>query len=644
MKISSLHFTILFLLFPLFLFAQKNPIKYGKLSDKEKSIKKSKIDPEASAIILCDFGEINFEGNNVIITRHTRIKILNQNGLEKANIEIPYFAKKGSEKITRIKAQTLNIDKKGKIEKTKISKSDFYTIDINENWKSKRFAFPNVKPGSIIEYSFTKISKDAVSLEEWSFQNDIPTLKSHLNVFISEGLDYKIVLNGSQLLKKYQGESRNTWVLENLPPLEEEDYCPNIDNYKESIRFQLASYKTYNQTGSFEDVTLMSTWEQLSYDLLKHKDFIGILGQKRKSKIVLEKIISDKNSDLKKVKKIYSYVQKKISWDGRYRLFPDQRFSQVFDKKIGNSSDINLCLVRLLKSAGLDANPLIISTKNNGWVTKVYPLYNQFNHVLAQVKIGDEDILLDAIGNFRPYNLISEQDLNSNGYLLNGKDSRWIEIPLPKKTRTIIVTELDFNEEEMKYKTSFSFFEHEAVKFRQLFHEEKGEKTFVTNHLIDLSDDDFVLDSFSVKNGFDFDKPLSVICFLKKPLEDGLDADYLYIDPFIKKHFAKNPFIKPYRYLPVDFILPSKEKFIFNLRIPDGYELAEEPKSARFTIENKKSDYNYLFKTISNSRAQLSSEFIISDPLIYPSEYGSLREMFNEIIKHQSTQIVLKKK
>lgn len=647
MKITNKFFAILFLLFPFFLLAQEAPIEYGRVSSIEHSIKKSEIDSNANAIILCDYGEINFGAGNMILTRHTRIKILNKNGFDEANIEIPFYTKNDLEKITNIKAHTININEEGKVEKTEIYPHEFFTIDINENWKSKRFTFPNIKSGSIIEYVYSKFSKNVVSLEEWDFQNELPTVKSHLNVLIRDGVDFKIVYSGARLIDKYATESRNSWTLENLQPLEEENFCPNIDNYKESIRFQLASYDSAHR-GMHGVYTrkkdVMSDWKQLAKDILDQEDFDKILSQKRKSKKIVNQIISKEDSELEKVKKIYSYVQKNISWDKKYRLFPNQSFSKVLDTKSGNSSEINLCLLRLLRSADIAATPVIISTKNNRMITKVYPLYNQFNHVLVVVSIGSRELLMDAIDPFRPYNLLSKQDLNPEGFILSEHSFGWKKIELPTKTKTIVITELKLTEEEMKYKTSFAFFEHEAAKFREIYHEEKGAETFVTEHLIDFSVEDFELDSFSVKNNLDLEKPFYITCYFEKPMDEGLDADYIYIDPFIKKHFLKNPFIKPNRYLPVDFMIPSSERFIFNLIIPDSYELTDVPDSARFTTENNKSSYNFLYTKSSGNRAQFSSEFIISDPLIFSNEYGSLREMFNQIIKYQSTQIVLKKK
>ncbi|MFK7774423.1 MAG: DUF3857 domain-containing protein [Saprospiraceae bacterium] len=642
MRFSLLLFSIL--IFPAIIFSQKDPIRFGKIPKTERSLKSTKLDPDANAVILCDFGEIDFTGTSVEITRHIRIKILNKKGVDEANIVLPYFYKDNIERIFKIKAQTINISNDGKLEKIKVKKDDIYTLDVSEDWKEKRFTFPNVKTGSIIEYQYSKKSESVVSLEEWTFQNSLPTLKSHLNVLVGGNLDYKIVYNGNRLINKYGNKDSNSWSLENLPPLKEEPYCPNPEDYVESIQFQLAGYQKYISGGS-EYVHLMTSWEKLAKDILGHQNFKSILNRKRNANKMVLQIIDEDDEPLEKVKKIYSFVQNEIDWDGNYRLFPEEKFSMIMERKRGSSAEINLCLVRLLNSADLDANPLIISTKGNGAITKSYPLYRQFNHVLAQVKIGEKDILMDATSKFRPYNLLGKDDLKPEGFLLHNSDSRWVEIGYPLKTRTVIVNNLKFEDDKMKIKTSYAFFGHKAVEYRKKFHEERGEKSFITTFLQKPADEDeMTLDSFTVNNYYEIGKPFSVNCYYTKNSEDKLDADIIYLNPFIKKHLEKNPFVNPVRYLPVDFILPSSEKFIYNLLIPEGYVLAEIPQSIKLSTSSKKISYTFAFNQLSEKNLQLSSTYKVTTPLIYPEEYGDLRELFNKVLGFQATQLVLKRK
>ena len=109
------------------------------------------------------------------------------------------------------------------------------------------------------------------------------------------------------------------------------------------------------------------------------------------------------------------------------------------------------------------------------------------------------------------------------------------------------------------------------------------------------------------------------------------------------KHFKKNPFNNPVRYLPVDFGIPYMEKYITNIKLPKEYEVAEIPQDIRLATPNKNCNYAFLYQGKSG-QVQLSSELNLTDPVIFPSEYSSLRELFSQLISKQETQLVLKKK
>lgn len=637
-------FLFLLFFFPFLLTAQVAP-KYGKLSKEEKNILKTELDSNASAIILSDYGEIDFMGKEVSFLRHTRIKILNKNGFKKANISIPYLS--SDENIIKIKAQTLEIDKKGKVKKTKVKKGNFYTVDLGNNIKEMRFTFPNVKPGSIIEYEFIKNSYNIFNLEEWKFRNDLPTLKSLLHVIIAKYLDYKIVYNGEKLIEKYGNSSRNVWELENLQPLMQEPFCLNPQDYIESVRFQLAGIKKEpNRRGEKETYnSVIPTWEQLALDILETREFENFLNPTNSAKKIVDKIISKNDSDREKIQKIYSFIQTQLTWNGEYQIFPEMNFSQMMASKFGSSANINLSLISLLRAAGLNANPLIISTKNNGLLTQVYPLVTQFNQLIAQVKLDGKDFLMNATSKFRPPHLLSKNDLNPLGFLLSKKEARWIVIEFPTQTKTSIITDLKISNKEMKYKTSFSFNEHHAVFYRKELENMKNEKLFILNHLLaEFEENDLELDSFKIFNQYEFEMPLNIICYFSKEFENEFPDKIFYITPFFKKHFDKTPFNNDTRFFPVDFILPSKETFIFNLFIPQGYETAELPKSSKVAIDNNKVNYSFLCKKLFPEKIQVISNFSIADPFILPKEYSQLKDLFTQMIGLQGTQLVLKKK
>lgn len=136
--------------------AQKLPMKWGKISDEHKKMKTYEADPDASAVILCDYGEANFDVYKnklqIIYTRHTRIKVLTKAGQDWAEVSIPYYAKKNTEEIIELKAQVHNVGKDGKVSSQKVSRKAIFDEDIDGKWHTKKFSVPNDKYGGRKNY------------------------------------------------------------------------------------------------------------------------------------------------------------------------------------------------------------------------------------------------------------------------------------------------------------------------------------------------------------------------------------------------------------------------------------------------------------------------------------------------------------
>ena len=90
--------TLLILLTTVNLMAQPDPIKWGKIEKADLEMSAYPEDPEAAAVVLCDFGSVRFDyrrhdGIGLQFERIVRIKILKKPGLEYANVSIPLYKK-----------------------------------------------------------------------------------------------------------------------------------------------------------------------------------------------------------------------------------------------------------------------------------------------------------------------------------------------------------------------------------------------------------------------------------------------------------------------------------------------------------------------------------------------------------------------
>src|SRR5678816_3995561 len=125
-------------------------------------------------------------------------------------------------------------DQDQNIECITYSNNEIYTLNSKNIYTDKgavfskmKFAMPNVKPGSIIEYRYEILQKN-YDLKEWSFQSDIPTLKSCYLVHIHPRGEFSYVVtkkpNYPVVIKPIKDEGKIYFEMNNIPGLRTEPY------------------------------------------------------------------------------------------------------------------------------------------------------------------------------------------------------------------------------------------------------------------------------------------------------------------------------------------------------------------------------------------------------------------------------------
>ena len=182
----------------------KFPIRWNKISSAEFKLQPTGRDSSASAMVLCDFGTIKVT-NRTFYSRHTRIKVLKNQGLRYATVEIPYQTMNDHDDFTVIKARTVVMEN-GKILSYKVEDSQMEKIRINDRWNKLKFTFPKVIPGAIIEYEYTIASLDFENLDTWYFQCELPTVWSELRFEVPESYVYLVTFENNRTLSPDEAE------------------------------------------------------------------------------------------------------------------------------------------------------------------------------------------------------------------------------------------------------------------------------------------------------------------------------------------------------------------------------------------------------------------------------------------------------
>ena len=645
---------LLSVLFSTIIFSQnRQNYNFGRVTADELKLKKYSLDTTANAVVLYESGNTIFlvkEPNIIVRTKHYRkIKLFNKDGYKHASFSISlYNNSRKFEKVTGIKAITHNNSNK-----TFLSKEQIFKNKVNENWTEVKFTMPNLKEGCVIEVEYTIETPFKFNLTGWNFQSDIPKKFSQFKAAVPGNYIYnrkltgylKLKTNSSTIKKRcfsvpgYSGEAdceQMVYEMENIPAFEDEDYITSKDNFISTIKFELSETKWFD--GSTNKYT--TTWKAVDKEFKTDKN-IG--GQIRKVKFFKENLpieINVLDSDLKKAKAVYYFIQNHFTWNKKNSIFKNVKVKNAFKNKIGNVGEINISLINSLKAVGLNTEMLLISTRNNGTPTKIHPVISDFNYLLAKVNINNKIYLLDATNKLTPFGLLPLKCLNGYGRVMDFKnESYWYDIIPEKKSQTKLSASLLLNEDgSIKGKIRKSSFGHFALSKREKYLN-KNEDDIISK--FEDSFNNLEVTSYSILNKNELEKP--IIETFEFIIENNENSTNHFLNPFFNEKFSVNPFKQENRLHPVNFGYPRQHSVNFTLELPDNFKIKSIPESKSFALPENGGNFTFLMRKNNDYKITINSNIKINKPIYYNFEYQSLKNLFKEIINSQKESIVLEK-
>ena len=436
-------------------FAQssEDPIPaFGKVTRSEMEMKECAFDKNAEAEILLENKEVLCKlyaySVDTEIKRHIRIKILNNKGLDHANIHIPFYDHNGEEKISDLQANTYNLSPSGEVIVSQVDKKSFYKKALNKRISEIVFTFPEVKPGSVIEYEYKVLSAGVDGVGIWYFQRSLPVKLSRYKLTLPEEIETINRPYGNMQVKETSAKEKynniTVYTMNDVPALREEPYMTCADDYLWRISVRLTGIRTPQRY-----YPLGSSWGRIVAGLMQDYDFGDQLKKDIPRTDELEALVKKAHGDYEKMATIFYYVQKNMEWNGYDNIWALNGVKTAWKEKKGTTGEINLILVNLLKQAGLDAHPLLVSTRENGRINIDEPSYRQFNKVLGLVGIKNRLFILDATDKFSSPKLIPYDVMYSDGLLVEkfetfewGWKSIWDQKQLLKEV-TILMADVD---------------------------------------------------------------------------------------------------------------------------------------------------------------------------------------------------------
>lgn len=667
MKIYFIFFSFVLITISESFAEQFENYKFSKVSIEDLQKKQYEIDPDASAVILADVGFTEMEGTSlggfrVVLKRKCRIKILKKSAYNVANLKIRLNIFDGyRDRIDGIKGTTYNLVN-GAIVETKLTDNSIFTEEYNKRTSYKKISLPQVKEGSVIEFSYNFYSDNIFLFIPWDFQSIYPTLYSEYRTFIPDFFRYNSLLVGKRKFdteksatssKAYSilfsddsgveksehivmntGVSERQMIITNIPAFVNEEFISSPRNYMAHLSYQLSGYKYTNMP--FKNT--IKTWAELTESLLLNNDFGNPIYKRNKElQEFANTIVKENQTKDEKVKSVYYYLQHNFSTFDEESIYLNQPFSSTLNKKAGSITDINLLFVALLHQLDIKASPVIVQRKQNGYPFVYYPFLDGFDYVLCRAELDSSTYLMDASQKNLPIGQLPLDCYNGFAQQISRPFSAVGLFTNDIKAESRTVFELSIIEDQIVGKCTFVPNAYEALQWRSL-----SKKSLLKNFAETLEySDRFKADSTSISytGKENLDEPLIIKYEFKIPIKEKST----FINGLLIGGIQQNPFHSNNRLYPFELPHAISNTTVVSMEIPSGYVLDEIPKSIKSVFNEDEGTYDFIVKSFP-SMLQIKSKLQLHKTVFSNEESQALIDFFDMVIKKNSEQIVLRKK
>lgn len=598
--------------------------------------------PDAAAVYL------NYEkktDNNVgYESVYSRIKILKESAKELATVTIEYPKSLAFDGIAAVQGRTIHAD--GTISPLNMKPQDLTEVKTADT-EIRRMVFnlPSVEVGSIIEYYYQARLKPYWQwIPQWEVQNRFPIRREHFLFQPTSKVDIQMQwythLPSGQLMKP-DAAGRFELSLADMPPLPSEKWEPPIA----SLRYRVVFY--------FSDAV-----SQQQYWDTRGKQWQREVNRFAESSPALKQavagLIAPGDSDVDRAKKLYASVQALDNTDfsrkktqaerKREGLKATRHAEDVWNEKSGDSQEITLLYLAMLRAAGLKAYPMLVVNRDHGVFNPDYFYFDQFDDVVDVLATADgTEIVLDPGEKMCPFQMVNWKHSGAGGIRETASGvSPWVT-PLQQYSANVVVRRAELTvspDASVSGRLQFGMTGQEALRWRQeaLREDEEALKrnfdTWLTTqlpsgvqahitHFAKLDDSSADLGAYATVSG----------------VPGTVTSKRLLLPASFFAHSEDQGFIaQPDRQLPVDMHYASEYKDGVLIHLPAGFGLESAPAAAVPWTEHA----IYQMKSVPKGNDLTVTRVLArAFTMLQPDEYGPMRDFYQKVQAADQQQIVL---
>lgn len=625
-----------------FVLAQKQEfLKMPKLTNEDLTKEKSQIDEKAPVELL--YRSIHYRVDTstgkLIKNFVYRVKVYDKDKAENwLNLEVSLYDNKqgDSESLNAMRAYVYNWEN-GNVAETKVDKSSKYKSRENKYITVNKYAFPNVKNGSVIEYSYEVQSPFLYELPLIYIELDTPSMYTEYVLDSPINMSYQVDYTGNLAPKHSKVEEILTYgvqtktyrfAYEKVPAFKSEKFVKNNDNYRTKVREELHSTLFNNQFKAYT-----ASWEDIRKKLWNHDEFGTQYKKNRAVKEIIPASISGGGTEISKAKLILDHVKNTFTWNKNAGFYTENGLKELIKTKTGNTSDLNLMLISMMRHENIKAYPILISTVGNGYVNTTFPNIGNFNYVIACAEINNQMYLFDATSKQSKVDLLPTRVWNTNGLLLKDDKAELINLNNINMSYGYQTVSAKFNADGS---ITGSYIDKDlgmySMNAKESFDEnpDKYRKQYKENFSVDFTD----VNAGVLDNG-DFEANMK---FTSSNMVDEIGKKKIF-NPLLFLNTGVNEFDqKEARKYTIDFISPFTKVKKVEIEIPEGYDVSDMPKSKKIVTDDKEISYSYIVEKKDNKIVVTSQVSIASAD--YPKEYYPAFKQIWKVTTDSESQVI----
>jgi hypothetical protein len=348
-------------------------------------------------------------------------------------------------------------------------------------------------------------------------------------------------------------------------------------------------------------------------------------------------LIANESTATGKLKAIYEFVKKNIAWTGIDSKYAADGIKTVWDKKKGTSGELNLLLANLLKSASIEAYPILAAERDFGKIDTTYPFIDRFNKTVVMAIADGRQYVLDATQENCPIGLTPYPLLGTSAFLVDKKNFNLIRIAGGSKSYKKLITingEMDAKG-QLNAETKVQNYDYARQSALDEIKSNRGR--FISNNF-EKPYEGLSIDSFLIMPLENDVMPLEQTVRFKQQLNQT--SGYTFLNPNYFTGLEKNPFISSVRFTNINFGYPYDILVQETIKIPAGIKI-ELPEDKLIRSDDKTIEAAKQVR-FENGEIKVTIRFVQTATLVRVENYIYIKDLYKRMTDMLNEPIAIK--